>query len=133
MPVVAKAYVIYAGKVLLLRRSTTDSQQPGRLDILGGAVEGEESVQQGVLREILEESGLVIDQGQIHELTDFGVGSNEPNVQKHVFLARASTDVVKLSSEHDEYMWVSPEEAQRVFPHPFYSVALRQALDRKLV
>jgi 8-oxo-dGTP diphosphatase len=133
VPVVAKAYVVYGGKVLLMRRSATDTQQPGRFDIPGGSVEEGESVLQGVLREIREESGLAIEQDQIRELTDFGVGSNEPTVEKHVFLAQASTDTVTLSSEHNEYTWISPEEALRIFPHPFYSVALRHALEQQLL
>jgi len=51
--------VIKEGKVLLVHRSK-DLQEGGRWGIVGGYVERDETVQQAVEREILEETGYVV-------------------------------------------------------------------------
>lgn len=49
----------------------------------------------------------------------------------HVKVSAEVTDAVKLSYEHDDYKWVSKQQALIDFPHPFYSAGLRYALKNR--
>ncbi len=53
-PVSAKAVIISAGKVLLLK------QNDGRWDLPGGKVDDEENIVDGLIREVEEETGLKV-------------------------------------------------------------------------
>ncbi len=52
------------GRVLLLQRSDTVTHSPGRFSLPGGKVEPGQSLNDTCIREVLEETGLVI-----HSLT----------------------------------------------------------------
>jgi len=56
--VVARAFIVRDGHVLLLRRAVWDAM-PGAWELPGGKVDPDESVEAGLIRELLEETGLV--------------------------------------------------------------------------
>ncbi len=61
-----KAFVNYNGKILILRESGKyeDGTNVGRYDIPGGRVQPGESFDQGLIREIKEETGLDVEIGR---------------------------------------------------------------------
>jgi mutator protein MutT len=61
MKVVAKILLYNShGRILVLRRGETHPHFPGHLDLPGGEVEAGEQVDQAVVREVREETGLHI-------------------------------------------------------------------------
>jgi 8-oxo-dGTP pyrophosphatase MutT (NUDIX family) len=55
-----KAVVVNHGKVLMLRKSSDDPYYPGRWDLPGGRMKDSEDVDTHLIREVLEETGLVV-------------------------------------------------------------------------
>lgn len=98
------------GKMLVLRRSKTDIRRPGQWDFAGGHVDEGEDIMAAARREALEETGLELNELQL-------VFAMSEIVPVHgagtwlVFIAHtAELPEVKLSHEHDEYAWKTPEE-----------------------
>ena len=79
-PIVGVGAVVIDGpRVLLVRRG----QEPlkGEWSLPGGALELGETLQQGVVREVLEETGLEVVPGSIVEVFDFGFPGDRPHGQ----------------------------------------------------
>ncbi len=57
---IAVAVVVHAGRVLVGRRADDATEQPGRAEFPGGAVESHETSAAAALRECLEEAGIAI-------------------------------------------------------------------------
>ena len=110
-----KAVLVYQNKVLLLREAATygDGTNRGRYHMPGGRIEPGEHWEEALKREVQEETGI----------TDFDiesplfVGEWFPTIKgtpTHIVamfhLCRTTTDRVILSTEHDNYVWVSAED-----------------------
>ena len=110
--VVCKAAIIGPnGKLLLMRRSKTAPTRPLEWDLVGGAWDGGgENFEQAVEREASEEAGLVIKNCKIYKAIPRH--RNEAN-SYHIamsFTAATDSSKVKLSYEHDKYVWVNLHE-----------------------
>ncbi|HEX8182386.1 MAG TPA: NUDIX hydrolase [Candidatus Saccharimonadales bacterium] len=126
---IAKAVVFdAAGNVLLLRRSATDTRRPGEQDFPGGGIEDGEEYRAAVCREIFEEAGLSVAVGNVHLFYAASEIYRDTNITRLLFWTRVQDAAVQLSFEHDEYQWVTPEEALRLFPHPMYGTGLAYGL-----
>jgi 8-oxo-dGTP diphosphatase len=93
------------GRCLLLKRSMSSKGNPGKWDLPGGKVDTGENLEQGLLREVVEETGLAI---SLHRV--LGAAQAESSTVRIVYLlfeGRHRSGRVRLSSEHDDYMWVS--------------------------
>jgi len=101
-----------SGRCLLLKRSLSSKGNPGKWDLPGGKVDPGESFEQGVLREVAEETGLTISIQRV-----VGVAESESPTNKVVYLileGRLESGQVQLSSEHDEYVWVNRWELPKM-------------------
>jgi mutator protein MutT len=101
--VIARVIVKNDDKVLILRRSST-YDRAGFWEIPGGHVQPGESVEEAAKREILEETGLVIDKLTFHHSVSYKV--NNQDRLGVVFEAEPTNKRVLLSDEHDEFDWV---------------------------
>lgn len=109
-----KAAIVKDGKVLVLREAATygEGTQLGRYHMPGGRLEIGENFEQGLKREVMEETGLEV------EIVDpLYVGEWRPiikNVQNQIvavfFVCKPTSGDVRLSTEHDDYRWIKPEE-----------------------
>jgi len=108
-----KAFVTLDGKVLVLRESVNyeDGANTGKFDIVGGRVEPGQHFAESLMREIKEETGLIVQMGK-----PFYVNEWRPTVRGenwHIiatfFECKADSDSVILSTDHDKYKWIDPE------------------------
>ena len=134
---VAKTFVINAsGKVLLLRRVSTDAVRPGEWDLPGGGVEPGESYVNAAIREAFEEAHITLQPERtqlIYAVTRLATDGRK-SVNRFVFATVLAEDQTPtLSHEHQEYMWVPIGEVAQVFPHPVYAVALQYAIEHQLI
>lgn len=102
------------GKILLLREANTYEEGTGvyRWHLPGGRLNIGEHFEDGLRREVMEETGLTISIGKPIFVGEWRpVIKGTPNQIVAIFFAckRKSGDVV-LSEEHDTYAWLSPED-----------------------
>lgn len=107
------------GRVLISRRADS-----GWYNLPGGGVEPDESVPEGLLREVREETGLAIEVGRLVGLY------SKP--QKHevvlTFEARVVGGRLQSSEEADLHKWVAPEEVEQVKLLPKHLERIQDAL-----
>ncbi|MGH9740939.1 MAG: NUDIX hydrolase [Candidatus Acidiferrum sp.] len=139
--------IIDQGRALLIRRGSEPLR--GEWSIPGGTLELGESLQQGVARELLEETGLVVRVGELIEVFDriFPGGGSEPpekyrSPRFHFVIVdylcerisgepRAGSDVtdVAFASEDELARYHLTETATRVLKKAFAMEIARRAMD----
>ena len=112
--VATKAFVMYNGKVLLIKESTqySDGSNAGKFDVVGGRVNQGERFDASLLREVKEETGLAVEIGRPFFVNEWRpvVRGEHWQVVGIFFECFASTDAVILSEDHQEYIWIDPKE-----------------------
>jgi 8-oxo-dGTP diphosphatase len=115
--VAAKAVILSPkGQVLILREASSAAHptntKSGRYQLPGGRLESGEAFEEGLRREVSEETGLVIEIGK-----PLLVGEWRPIVQGvprqiiGVFMiAKSSSEKITLSGEHDKFLWIDPRK-----------------------
>ena len=99
-------------KYLFLKRSKQESYGAGLWDFPGGAKEFLETPEQGAVRECLEESGVAVNSVElIWHLVTRGIMDPTQEFVSFFFLGLADNDEIQLSHEHDDYKWLTLEEA----------------------
>ncbi len=96
------------GHCLLIRRSSSSKGSPGKWDLPGGKAELGEKFDEALLREVAEETGL-----SIHLTHVAGSAECELPDKKVAYIimeASLASGEVHLSSEHDDFAWVTLEE-----------------------
>ena len=116
---VCKGFIVDdEGKVLLLKRGMTAPSFPGKWDLPGGHIHNGESKEKGLAREIVEETGLTI-----NNPVSYGY-SSIPN--QFFFVIENWNGDVKLSFEHDDFAWVDLKTELDDYPcGPNYYKVLR--------
>lgn len=97
------------GKILVLKRSNKDDHKPGVWETVGGGMDKEESPQEALIREISEETGLLVNVGSPFNIFTFKKDTGEFKVGM-TFLCEYVGGEVTLSDEHTEYRWIDPKE-----------------------
>lgn len=133
--VVAKVVVVnQAGKILLLRRSQTDSRRPLQWDIPGGHTDGQEFAEEAAVRETREETGIDINPRRLRLLsTRTQMVTPELNVNWLFFVASTDTNRVTLSSEHVDYRWASINEVLEIVSYDVQRDTFEYAKDNELL
>ncbi len=91
------------GRMLVLQRPTGTWEPPA------GRLNGGESFEEGAVRELYEETGLLVTPGPIIA-TWVGESPNGRPLAAVTYAGRAHEAEVKLSDEHLGYRWVTPDE-----------------------
>lgn len=111
--VAMKAFVIYNKKVLLLRESLKyESPNIGRWDVPGGRVKPGERFDQGLIREVKEETDLEIKLDKpfsVREWRPITRGIEHQIIGTFIECFTDSDEVI-LSRDHDKHKWINPKD-----------------------
>ena len=105
------AVIVEAGRVLLVQRGTEPMK--GHWTLPGGLLELGESLSDGVIREVREETGLIVEPLQLIELLD-RIHREADRVRYHYviadYLCRVTGGELQAASDADAVRWVEREE-----------------------
>ena len=112
--VATKAFIVYKDKILIIKESPkyTDATHVGKFDVVGGRIKPGQRFDESLLREITEETGLEVEIGRPFFVNEWRpiVHGEEWQIVGTFFECFANTDKVKLSEDHEEYIWVDPKD-----------------------
>ncbi|NBO57062.1 MAG: NUDIX domain-containing protein, partial [Actinobacteria bacterium] len=109
---VALAMILHDGKLLIVERKDQNPQWDHKWEFPGGKVEVGETHHQTVKREVLEETGIAL-----NETRFLGIHSHDwnlPNgdvlrVHLHCHLAHVEQEVITFEQDHAyQYKWIDP-------------------------
>lgn len=114
--VAVKAFILNEkGEVLLLREASSyaDGTNIGRYDVPGGRIDSGESLNDALVREVREETGLLFEQSELVDVHDtFNQKGDEVwHIVRLFYKITSVRGEVTLSKDHDEHIWVTVEEA----------------------
>lgn len=110
------AFIPWQGKALLVKRARHDNFLPGYWEQIGGDVDFEENPYDALVREVREESGLIIKPGRPYFVASY-MDENDAHCVEIAFHCELSSspDVV-LSDEHEDKRWVAKDELATLSP-----------------
>ncbi len=108
-----KAVIVNSQNEILLLKRSNKILNPGKWDLPGGTLEKAETLEEALTREIQEETGLKIEVADILGTAEFAKENKQFKNEKRGlrFLAYYKSGEVKISKEHQQYEWLSFEEA----------------------
>ncbi|MGE5298730.1 MAG: NUDIX domain-containing protein [Acidobacteriota bacterium] len=120
-----KALIEQDGKYLFLRRDKAFQSGPQKWDIPGGRIKPEEALSDALIREVHEETGLELEQASVLlAAQDIFVPEKSLHVVRLTYSTVAVGSVV-LSEEHDDYKWMTRDEA---LAEPYIDSYLKEVL-----
>jgi len=111
---------------LLLRRSSRNSHDPGLWEFPGGKMDAGETIEEALVREVKEETGLAIELERAAGIVESELP--ERRIVHLIMEAHALSGNVRLSDEHDAYRWVPVKELMRVDMPDHFKKFCRQYL-----
>lgn len=115
MKIILKAIIKKDDKFLVLLRSEKARYFPLHWDFPGGTLEENEDPEDGIIREVLEETGLKI--GIIAKLKTYEFDLDNAKKITHRFViykAEVISGKFKISEEHLAYKWLTKDELLRL-------------------
>jgi 8-oxo-dGTP diphosphatase len=115
-PVVGVGAVIFDGdRVVLVKRGHPPLQ--GQWNLPGGVVELGETLEEAVVREVMEETGLDVEVGPVVEVLDRMERSADGRIEYHYviidYCCRPRSDRLERGSDADDARWVSVGDLPR--------------------
>ncbi len=107
--VVVKAVIGQQGKYLIVRRDDNDDIGAGTWEFPGGKIEFGENLEDALLREVKEETGISVSVVRLLYATTF-MTNPQRQVVLMAYLCKPHGDDIKLSFEHSDYMWSDKEQ-----------------------
>lgn len=128
-----RCMIIHDQHLLLVKRASNDRYRPGAWEFPGGKANAGEDLEHSLLREIEEETGLlvrVIERTVYNDSYVIRDGSDYDGATYVVIfnIARVTSGSLRLSNEHSSAEWVTPEEAKTYDLTPESREALRVAM-----
>jgi 8-oxo-dGTP pyrophosphatase MutT (NUDIX family) len=109
---VVSVFIICDDKILLLKRAVT-KPQGGTWCVPAGKTEPHESLVHAIAREVHEETGFLLPESQYVYSTTYFTNIGTYDYVYHVFATSIERmpQLILNTTEHTEYMWISPQEA----------------------
>ena len=108
------AVIVQDGRVVVVRRAAEPLK--GEWSIPGGVVELGERLREAAAREALEETGLVVDAGEVLEVFDGIYKDTSGRTQYHYalvdFLCRPTGGEFRAGSDAERVLWVGEDEIE---------------------
>jgi len=105
------------GKYLVLKRGAHEVAYPSKYTFPGGKIEGNDTVEETLAREAMEEAGIVLKQGKILLKDKSFLRSDGQTAKFFSYLCEAQEPLnIKISSDFDDYKWVTLVELKKL-PH----------------
>lgn len=115
-------------KFLFLRKTRT---WPGLWTCPGGKIDKNETPVTGAIRELYEETGIVASEAQCAEKAHLYIRSKWGEYELHCFeITPDEMPPVRLSSEHDQFQWLSFSEAMMLSMIPAQKEVFSHCLER---
>jgi 8-oxo-dGTP diphosphatase len=111
--VVVGGVIINENKVLIVQRSSNEEAYPDLWEVPSGKKEPLEKVTDAVLREVKEETGLITEIVKVNDVFNFSVEKPDEIrdvTQINFLLKLVESSEVKLSSEHQNFAWITKDE-----------------------
>jgi mutator protein MutT len=109
------AVIICNGKILLEKRKNEPGK--GKWSVPGGLVELGESVEQTVMREVEEETGLEVEKPEHIDVVDNIIRDESGRVKYHFviidYFMKLKGGTLKAASDAEELRWVTFDEVER--------------------
>ena len=104
-----KAIIMDGSRMLLIKRSNRYADSGGIWDIPGGRLNFGEEPEDGLRREVREETGLEIEIKRILDASTIFL-DDKTHIVRLTYLCTSTDTVVRLSDEHTEAKWIKPSE-----------------------
>ena len=109
------AVIICNGKILLEKRKNEPGK--GKWSVPGGLVELGESVEQTVMREVEEETGLEVEKPEHIDVVDNVVRDDNDEIKYHFviidYFVKLKGGTVKAASDAEELKWVALSDVEK--------------------
>jgi mutator protein MutT len=109
------AVILIKGKILLEKRKNNPGK--GKWSIPGGLVDLGESVEQTVVREVMEETGLEVENPQLIDVVDNITSDANRRIKYHFvivdYLVKVKNGEPVASSDAEELRWVAFDEVEK--------------------
>lgn len=119
-----KAVIMKGGKILLLKRAPDSPIHPNLWDLPGGILENKEKPEEGLKREVFEETNLKV--MVVKPLFSCSESSHGNEVFFLLYECRILSGKIKLSKEHIEWKWADKKEAARIRKEPYLKLYLKR-------
>jgi mutator protein MutT len=101
-------------KFLMLKRNKNEIAYPGKWALPGGKIEKGETIMNVLKREVAEETGLKIEDYK-QFIGDYTfIRPDGHNVVGLTFVVKAKSDDVVMSSDFEDYKWLTPQELKNI-------------------
>jgi mutator protein MutT len=114
-----------AGKFLVLKRRDDEIAYPGKYTFPGGKVEDNDTVEETLAKEAMEEANLTLKPGKILLKDKAFIRPDNQTVKVFSYLCETEPGEVKISSDFTDFKWVSLSELSSL-PH----VGIEEELER---
>jgi 8-oxo-dGTP diphosphatase len=118
------AIIVDGGRVLLVRRATEPLK--GEWSVPGGMLELGEKLRDGVRREVLEETGLIVEPGAVLDVFDSIFADNQGRTEYHYvlvdYLCRPISGEAAPGTDVSDVRWIGEEDLP--------SMRLRASIDQ---
>ena len=122
-------------KILILRRHPKSRNNPHKYELPGGKVDPGEFFDMALVREFKEETNLDVKIDSLFEVVQDEFISRRTNQPISTVQLMMNLEImdgeVQISSEHDEYKWVSIEELKELYDEGMLTTTLRLTLEKR--
>jgi 8-oxo-dGTP diphosphatase len=124
------AVIVDGGRVLLVRRATEPLK--GEWSVPGGMLELGEKLRDGVCREVLEETGLVVEPGEVLDVFDSIFTDNQGRTEYHYvlvdYLCRPISGEATPGTDVSDVRWVGEEDLPSLYLRTSLDQVVRKGL-----